>query len=136
MRMSYLPHYIWDYVFLLAHKDLMNPTFERIHLLNEVNYICSTFWCCTYCLYHLVYEQHFQRHNRDYLTWLDEFTECIDAVGELSPIVKSMIVERLKTCDRYSEMLKEARNMELDHSMKRRNISLWRTFKKTWIFIF
>lgn len=84
--------------------------------------------CSTYCLYHLVYEERFRRHNRDYQSWLDEFTECMDTIGELSPMMKSMIVERLKICDRYYEMLKEARNMKLFHSMKRRNISLWRKF--------
>jgi len=141
-NMSYLPHYLWDYIFRLAHEELMKPTFERIHLMNDVEYICSVFWCSTYCLYHLVYEERLRRHNmvseyqRDYQSWLDEFTECMDTIGELSHTVKSMVVERLKTSERYSEMLKEARDMELDRFMKRRNISIWRKFKKVWNFIF
>lgn len=140
--MSYLPYHLWDYIFKLAHKDLMKPTLERIRIMNDVEYICSVFWCSTYCLYHLVYPDRFRRYNmvaqfhRDYESWLDEFTECMETIGELTPTMKSMVLETLKKSPRYSEMLKEARNMEFDHDMIRRNLSIWRDFKFVWGFIF
>lgn len=139
--MSYLPHHLWDYIFSLSHKNSMKPTLEKIKQISDVEYICSIFWCSTYCLYHLVYKERFETFNivsdyqRDYESWLDEFTECINTIGTIDNFLKKDILEKLKTSERYIEMLKEARLMDLDLSMKRKNISVWRKFKKTWGFI-